>query len=316
MKSRLQHGQLKQFLQWCLTTYNGRIVAIGLIAGVVYLPTYVISLIRIFLGGNSTPILNLGFLYLGLERLWKHRQEILNIQVLRDDRFIGHLIILGSALWMPFLLISSPQPFFKNSIAPQAILWMLILIGIAWSSCTPKIFGSFPLATALVLVSMYPEYIGLSNALLRILTGPHLFENMMAWLGSIAVGLLGYAAEAEGRFISLPDGAVEVASGCTGFDMAVVLAGISLMWGLFIKADWRRVIAAVVTGIAIAFTFNIPRVVLLTFAAVYWGEESFDFWHGFWGGQIFATFMFTAYYYAAIAIYDQKSRPSKQVPSE
>ena len=294
MLKQFRYNQLQSFLSWCLRTYHGRVIAIGLIAGLVYMPTYVSVLIQGILAGRSTIVLNLGFLGLGLERLWRHREEIAATKVWPDDRAIGHCLILGGALWLPFSL---------HSVSLQAFLWMLVLIGMAWSSFTPQLFGRFPLASAFILVSMYPNHAWLSNQIFRALTGAYLLENLMAWLGSVALRLMGYAAETQGRFLSLPEGAVEVGSGCTGFDMAVVLAGVSIIWGLFIKANRQRIAIAMVSGIAIALALNIPRIVLLAFAAVYWGQDSFDFWHGFWGGQIFAAIMFTAYYYAAMAIY-------------
>jgi exosortase/archaeosortase family protein len=199
------------------------------------------------------------------------------------------------------------MPFVSDSISLRALLWIMVLIGIAWSSFTPRFFSQFPLASTFILISMYPDYVWLSNQTLRALTGPYFFENLMAWLGSLALGTMGYAAETDGRFLTLPEGAVEVASGCTGVDMAVVLVGISIIWGLLIKANWQRITLTAIAGAAIALIFNIPRIVLLAFAAVYWGEESFDFWHGFWGGQIFSAVMFTAYYYAAMAIFHDPS---------
>lgn len=114
---------------------------------------------------------------------------------------------------------------------------------------------------------MYPDHVWLSNRILRALTGPYLLENLMARLGSLAMGAMGYPAQSEGRFLTLPEGAVEVASGCTGFDMAVVLAGVSLLWGILVSASWRQVTIAAAAGIAIALSLNIPRVVLLAFAA-------------------------------------------------
>lgn len=299
MMQALSYIQLQKLLRWCLTTYHGRIVAVGLTAGLIYLPTYISILIDRTLGGSSTIILNAGFLYLGLECLWTHRQELMATQVLKDDRLIGYFLILGGALWIPFSL---------SSASMQAFLWMMILVGIAWSCFSPKIFGRFPLSSGFILLSMYPDYVWLSNRAFRALTGPHLLENLMAWLGGITLSLMGYAPEVQGRFISIThQGAVEVGPGCNGFDMAFVLAGVSFIWGLLTKKSWQQIAIATVVGITISFILNIPRIVLLTFASIYWGQESFDFWHGLWGGQIFATLMFTVYYYAAMAIYDLKN---------
>ena len=55
-------------------------------------------------------------------------------------------------------------------------------------------------------------------------------------------------------------------------------------------------------GIVLALAFNVPRIVLMTLAVVYWGKDAFEFWHGAWGGQIFSdrdNHLLSNYYVAA-----------------
>jgi len=54
--------------------------------------------------------------------------------------------------------------------------------------------------------------------------------------------------------------------------------------------------------VVLALIFNVPRIMLLAIAAVYWGETSFKFWHGPWGGQMFSGVLFTVYYYAVMGL--------------
>ncbi len=304
MVKLISRKQLQPALQWSLTTHHGRIVSLGLIAGLFYGYTYISFFIADLWKGQSQVVLNLGFLYLGFQLLWTRRKDLANVTVLADDRIIGHTLILAAALWLPFI---------RSSISLQAFLWMLILIGIAWSSFTPAIFGRFPLACLLILAGFYPDWIWLSNQIIQAVTGPYRLENAMAWISSLLLRAMGQAAEAQARFINLPTGGVEVAPGCSGYDMAFVLVGISILWGLFAKKSGLRIVLVATMGVAIALVLNIPRIMLMTFAAVYWGEESFDFWHGVWGGQIFSSLMFTAYYYGAIAIFD---RPSQKISAQ
>ena len=49
-------------------------------------------------------------------------------------------------------------------------------------------------------------------------------------------------------------------------------------------------------GIVLALAFNVPRIVLMTLAVVYWGKDAFEFWYGAWGGQIFSAIVMTTYY--------------------
>ncbi|PSN14655.1 hypothetical protein C7293_10625 [filamentous cyanobacterium CCT1] len=301
MAKLVSQKQFQQALQWSLTTHHGCIVSLGLVAGLFYWHTYISFFIGDIWKGQSQVVLNLGFLYLGFHQFWTHRKELTSIAVLGDDRIIGHTLILAASLWLPFN---------GGSISLQAFLWMLILIGIAWSSFTPAVFGQFPLACLFVLAGFYPDWIWLSSQVILAITGPYQLENGMAWVSSIFLRSLGQTVEAQDRFINLPTGSVEVAPGCSGYDMAFVLAGTSVLWGLLAKQTLSRIILAAAIGIAIALILNIPRIMLMTFAAVYWGEDSFEFWHGGWGGQIFSTIMFTAYYYGAIAVFGQSA--SKQ----
>lgn len=294
MAGKLKFWRLQPLVKQGLATHHARIVTVGLLAGLFYLPTFSGILIQDALGGGAAAVLNAGFLYLGVSSLWQFRDELSRTVVMRDDRFIGHSLIIGGSFWLPFC---------GESASLQALIWMLIVVGIGWSSFTPVVFGRFPLAWSMILVGLYPDLPFFADSLISAVTGPNFFENGMAWIGAMALQLVGQSPSVQGNIISLPTGAVEVAAGCTGFDMAVVLAGTSLILGLFLKKSWHTISLAVLSGIAIAFTLNVPRIMLLAFAAVYWGEKSFDFWHGLWGGQIFACLMFTTYYYAVMAIY-------------
>lgn len=145
---------LHQTWRWCSTTHHGRVVTLGLIAGLFYLPTYITVLWEKTSAGYSIIVLNLGFLYLGLTSFWANRQKLQATKVLMDDRLIGHFMILAGALWIPFTFYS---------VSLQAFLWMIVLIGIAWSSFTPRLFGQYPLASGFILFSVYPDYVWLSN---------------------------------------------------------------------------------------------------------------------------------------------------------
>jgi exosortase/archaeosortase family protein len=58
-------------------------------------------------------------------------------------------------------------------------------------------------------------------------------------------------------------------------------------------------------GAVLAYVLNIPRIVLVTYAAVYWGPYWFNFWHHSWGAQIFVGAMFTVYYYIVMWMVDE-----------
>lgn len=283
-----------------LTTTHGKMLALGAIAGLIFLPTWLSVIWRItFIGGKSTLLLNLGFLYFGLAKLWQNRSILVDQPVLSDDRLVGHLFIIGG-----FAALATQA----DSSSIQAFSAMLVLAGALASTFGLAILKEYPLACGMLLLSLYPDWAFLSTLIFQILTGPSFLENRMAQMGGFVLNQMGQPAVAQGQYISLPAGSVYVGSGCSGFDMAFSVAVCSLLLGLFLKQTWPKISFAILIGVCLALLLNIPRIVLLSFAGIYWGEASFDFWHGAWGGQIFSGLLFTMYYYVVMAIYKKQPR--------
>ncbi|HIK16419.1 MAG TPA: cyanoexosortase C [Leptolyngbyaceae cyanobacterium M33_DOE_097] len=298
-----KHQKIKNLLIKYLSTYHGRFLALGLIAALIYLPTYLFILWRTtFIDGKSTVILNLGFLHLGITQLWQHRSQLSQQRPHEDERFVGHFLISCGALSLPFCL---------ESASLQAFVVMLVLGGVLYSSFGMQVFKNFPLSCGMLFASVYPDWAFLSNYIFHFLTGPNFLENIMAVVGKHALTLIGQPAIAEGPYINLPTGSVLIGSGCTGFDMAFSIAGFSFLMGIWMKQPWTRIAIGMFFGIVLAFILNIPRIMLLTFAVVYWGKDAFEFWHGGWGGQIFAGVLFTVYYYILMPIYKSDFSLSK-----
>jgi exosortase/archaeosortase family protein len=138
-----------------------------------------------------------------------------------------------------------------------------------------------------------------------------MLEQIMAWLGAIQLNLIGFKAIAQGLYVKLPEGAVMVGAGCSGFDMAYTLMGCSFLFGRFMNVSWRRIGVLIAVGWGLAMICNMPRIALLAIASVYWGKASFEFWHGPIGGQIFSAVMFTVYYYVAMWLVEpRKPKPN------
>jgi exosortase/archaeosortase family protein len=248
----------------------------------------------------------MGFIYWSVKRFWQCRHELINSVTSEEDRLIGHLLILSGAVMFSF---------FHSSVSFQALLVMLILVGIACSSWGLSFFRKFPLASALLLISVYPCLNFLANTVRRTLW-PNSLESFMAWISGLALRAIGQSAVASGSLLSLStqiqaDKTVEVGSGCSGFDMAFTIAGVGLLMGLFLKQKWFKIGWIVVSGILLALMLNIPRIMLLAWAVVYWGKDSFEFWHGPIGGQIFAGILFTLYYYLVMWIVERQPKKAR-----
>lgn len=307
LRSLLDWQRIQKRIRWLLKcsvqTTHSRILTCGVLVALVYLPLLLVALVKFTLRGDSTPVLNIAFAYLGLEKLWQQRREIAQLKAMEEEQWVGYAFILGGAIAFPFCYAS---------ISMQALLVAVIGIGAAYSTWGITFFKRYWLWITFILISLYPDWVFLSNAIRKIITPTYFFEESMAWIGSVVLRAMGYAATPRGTYVYLPQGAVEVASGCSGFDMAFLLVGASVVLGLFLHQKWSKIALVAFLGAILALLFNIPRVVMLTFAAVYWGKASFEFWHGPIGGQIFAGILLTVYYYGAMGFFTQKTEKNRK----
>lgn len=303
MKQRAmkQHKRLNSNLQMLLRqgakTTHGRIVLCGLIVVLGYVSLRVASVLYHSLNG-SVGILMLAAVGLGLWELWRQRHSLQQVAAVEEDRLIGHILILSGV---------GICPFFLTDIWTQSFLCFLILAGIACSCWGASFFKTYPLPVFLIVMGLFPQPTIASRAIWEALTPPLMLERSMAWAGGLGLQLIGYPATVTNQFIMTPTGAVEVAWGCNGFYMAATMAVASLLLGLFMKQSRSKIILMILIGMVLALAFNIPRVMLMTIAAVYWGKDWFEFWHGSWGGQIFVSVLFTIYYYIAMGLFKKRS---------
>jgi exosortase/archaeosortase family protein len=274
---------------------HSQIVAIGLLFIIAYLPTWLGVIGRGIISGKSDSILNFGLIFLGLQTIHSQRHKLRELQsVGGDDRFLGYgLMLTGIVTFIFFHSI-----MFSGSFQAMAII--LLLLGIGGSTWGLGFFGLFPASIVYILIAVYPDTAFIAIRVCRFFTSEDMLEQVMAWLGALQLQIIGYKAIAQGLYVKLPEGAVQVGPGCSGFDMAYTLMGCSFLFGQFMQVSWRRIWGLIAVAWVLAMICNMPRISLLAIASVYWGKASFDFWHGPIGGQIFSAVMFTIYYYVAM----------------
>lgn len=291
------------------TTLHGRIVLCGLLVVFCYSVFWLGVLLLRSVHGSSSGFLQTAALVLALQLLWSRRQRLKQISVPSEDRLLGHLLILSGVVLLPVCLIATwSEPFTRSLIAAIVCVW--ILAGIACSRWGASFFSTYPLCIFLLCIGLLPKPAEISRGIWQALTPPEFLERFMTWSGAIALHAIGQPAIAEGIYISLPNGAVKVGWGCNGFDMAATMAVASFVLGLFLKQSRPKIIFLMIVGVVLALVSNIPRIVLVSIAAVYWGEYWFNFWHDSWGSQIFVSVLFTIYYYVVMGLI--KRRPQKQ----
>ena len=281
-------------------TWHGRVILLALAVGLVYFQVWLTGmLVRAGQGSAGIPLMSAAA-FISLRQLWINRQKIAELRPSEEDRAMGHLLILGGVILYPFC---------RFAIWPQSVLWLVILAGVAISSCGVQFFAKYPLPTFLMILTAYPKPASFARIVWQALTPQDFLERIMAQAGAASLQIVGLPATVDGIFVTLPpDGTVQVGCGCNGFNMAFTMAATGLIMGLFYKQRWPKILAMVVVGTILALLFNVPRIMMLTIAAVYWSDAAFDFWHGGWGSQIFTAILFTPYYYTVMAIINRRPR--------
>lgn len=289
-------------LQQALKTNQGRFTLLGLSIGLIYLPAWLGYLVPQALKGKIGWFLIASMLFLAGLELWSKRKTLEQLEASEEDRLLGYLLIASGTVLFPFC---------RFAIWPQALLWLMILIGIVCSIWGLNFFRRFMVPTFFVGLTVYPR-IGLISRFIWELFFPNqLLEKVMAAIASAGMRAIGFPATQQGVFITFPEGAVEVGWGCNGLDMAITTAAAGLFMGLLYKQKRRQMIWLISAALAVALLANIPRLMLVTIAHVYWGPWWFHFWHGFWGGQIFSGVLFTIYYYVVETLVGRQAKNTR-----
>jgi exosortase/archaeosortase family protein len=289
-------------LQKSIKTPHRRVICCGLLVGLAYFPVWLSSLISNALNeGTSDLFLVPGMAYLGFQGVWQQRQILDQQTASPEDRFLGYLLIFAAVLAFPFCRFDTWS---------QAVVWVLALAGIACSTWGLGFLKDYPLQCGLIIIGTYPNFVFVAEEFGRVALAHNALENWMAQAGGTALVWLGHHATVKENYIFLANGGVEVKSACNGLDMAVTVAAFGFLMSLFMKQPMARTIAIGIMGLLLGLLFNVPRIMVMTFASVYWGKASFEFWHGSIGGQIFSTILLTVFYYIAMALMKPPKQPS------
>jgi exosortase/archaeosortase family protein len=282
-------------------TYHGRVVLCGLLIGLIYLPSW-LNFITTFISiGSIFPFISLSATYLGLTELWQNRQSIAQFSASRSSRKWGHGII-----WFSIALF----PLCFTKVWTQGFVWSLVLFGIAFSTWGYKFFRQYWCPILLILSTAYPPLIlSVIQRLWTIATPPLILEKWMAWGGSIFLKLFGFSAILDETQLILPSGGVNVLPGCNGFEMMVTIISMTALVGIAFDLKRAKILKLTVLSAMLAMALNAGRIALMAIAIAFWGPKAFDFWHGFWGGQIFASALFTIYYYLVMAALPNSLNP-------
>jgi exosortase/archaeosortase family protein len=298
--------QCFDLLKLSFSTNHNRIITCGLAVGLIYLVHWASALLKTFLEGSSTPAFNIGFLAVGIILFWRDRHRLNSLKSYEEEKFTGELLILGGA---------GAFAVCQSSIEMQSLIWVLILLSIAWSIWGAIVFQRYWLPMVFIIVSQYPHYAFIKSQVLTL----NLLGSLMAWSSSLVFQVFGQPATAQGAMLFLsvpldPAQSVLIDSGCNGLTLALKVAIAGLLGGLLLQLTYGVMIRLMAIGIVLALLFNILRIVLLAIAVVHWGTDWFNFWHGPWGGQIFSAALFAVYYYSIQGLLSQTTAKGNVMP--
>ncbi|MFN6565759.1 cyanoexosortase C [Dendronalium sp. ChiSLP03b] len=296
--------KIQQILPIYLAKNHNRIVLCGLAIGLYYyLSFWLKTLTQFLIGGSTFPLLTVTTAYLALQELWQQKNQLAKLNPAIIQRRLGHsLILFGVGLF----------PYSLNKGWSQALVWLVILVGIVLSTWGLKFFKRYKRQIFLMILSIYPGIYSLPGYIWRAFTPERTMDRIQAWSVNLALHTIGYPSSIDETWVKLPTGSVDIGWGCNGFDLMVLMLVTSLLIGMVYRLKGFQILTISFLGCILAFTFNTARIALLAISVAYWDVKAFDFWHDGWGGQIFSAVMFTAFYYLLIQLrlldFERKSK--------
>ncbi|WOD39261.1 cyanoexosortase C [Nodosilinea sp. E11] len=274
-------------------SWHNSVIFIGLIPGMAYIPLWIYLITERVIMGSSSVFLNVCFIALGLYQFFTQKNELLMLKSDSEDQIVGYALIIGAVV-MYFI--------FFESYSLQAITWSTALIGVSLATFGNQFIRNYWVSILLIFFGLLPKYLDLGYTLGKVLIPNYALERLMASISGLVLSLMGQPAIVAGNVIQIGSKGVDIADGCSGFSMAMILAGVSLVMGIFYRLRPRKLGLLILLGVVIALVINVPRIILLTYSVVYWGDDAFRFWHTGLGSQLISGAMFTVFYYVSMAI--------------
>lgn len=108
-----------------------------------------------------------------------------------------------------------------------------------------------------------------------------------AKLATLLLWYLGFDVIRQGVIIYLPDGAIEVYTGCSGLNVMLLLLRLAVILLLGFSLPHGRQWLPIAAAIVIALVVSSVRVAVM--AVVVSDASAFEYWHGPQGGELFST---------------------------
>jgi cyanoexosortase A len=226
----------------------------------------------LFSKSGDAPLVGNGVLFWGVAMylLWERRDRLrLNSSLFAS--LVGALLL---SIWMvKGATLYHEDPFIY--ISPVISLLGLVLIASGFSGLK-QYWQEF------LIISFLVPPAGLLSKVIDI-------SELSAKAAALILTSLTYNIRRQGVFIFLPNGGVEVYSGCSGIVNIVQLVGVSVILLLMFPTSWTKRWLLMLSAIITSFTVNAFRIALMAVLTVNIDKRTFEYWHKGDGSLIFST---------------------------
>jgi cyanoexosortase A len=130
-----------------------------------------------------------------------------------------------------------------------------------------------------------------------------------AKLATLLLWYLGFDVMRQGVIIYLPDGAIEVYTGCSGLNVMLLLLRLAVILLLGFSLPRSRQWLPIAAAIVIALVVSSVRVAVM--AVVVSDAVAFEYWHGPQGGEMFSTAAILLFGLFCQSLFSSKVKPQQ-----
>lgn len=122
----------------------------------------------------------------------------------------------------------------------------------------------------------------------------------------------GFKVARDGVNIYLPQGSVEVASGCSGLEQIFQMLGLGIVFILMFPLNYKVKIAVPIVAATLGFLVNAGRVSLMAVIVQTKDKQAFEYWHEGDGSLIFSLISVLLFGLLCWFLIDKQNTPEKQ----
>ncbi|MGJ5673760.1 MAG: cyanoexosortase A [Nostochopsis sp.] len=111
---------------------------------------------------------------------------------------------------------------------------------------------------------------------------------LTAKLSAFILWYTGFEVTLSGINVYLPNGSVEVLSGCSGLESISQMLGLAILFLLMFPQNWQQKILVPLVAATVGFIVNSGRVALMTVIVAKDNMDAFDYWHSGNGSLLFS----------------------------